>query len=192
VSGAHDAPGAGAARRRAALIVVSDRAATGERPDATAALMGPACAAAGFTLEDVVVVPDDVDRIRRALVECATKGGLVLTTGGTGVAPRDVTPEATRQVIEKEVPGLVEEIRRRSAGTNLKAIGSRAVAGTLSRSLVLNLPGRPEGAVEAFGFVAPVLPHLLALLEGPVADVSHQPVPEGSHRPGPERPPPAG
>ena len=164
-------------RRRAALIVVSDRAASGERPDASAALLRPACAAAGFDLAEVIVVPDDLDRIRRALVELATRGGLVLTTGGTGVAPRDVTPEATRQVIEKEVPGLVEEIRRRSAAQNLKAIGSRAVAGTLGKSLVLNLPGRPEGAVEALGFVAPVLAHLLALLEGPVPDATHTPYP---------------
>jgi molybdenum cofactor synthesis domain-containing protein len=177
VSGAPTTTGAGEGRRRAALVVVSDRAASGERPDATAALLRPACEAAGFALADVVVVPDDVDRIRRALVEAATRGGLVLTTGGTGVAPRDVTPEATRQVIEKEVPGLVEEIRRRGAAVNPKAIGSRAVAGTLGRALVLNLPGRPEGAVEAFGFVAPVLPHLLALLEGPVPDATHRPAP---------------
>jgi molybdopterin biosynthesis enzyme MoaB len=78
-------------------------------------------------------------------------------------------------VIEKEVPGLVEEIRRRSAQMSIKAIGSRAVAGTLGRALVLNLPGRPEGAVEAFSFVAPVLGHLIDLLRGPVADSSHAP-----------------
>lgn len=162
-------------RRRAALIVVSDRAASGERPDATAALLRPALAAAGFDLADVAVVPDDVDRIVEALRARIDQVHLLLTTGGTGVAPRDVTPEATGKVLEREVPGLVEEIRRRSAALNPKALGSRAVAGTASRTLVLNLPGRPAGAVEAFGFVAAVLPHLVDLLQGPVADSSHGP-----------------
>ncbi len=162
-------------RRRAALIVVSDRAASGERPDATAALLRPALAAAGFDLDDVAVVPDEVDRIVEALRARIDRVHLLLTTGGTGVAPRDVTPEATRRVLEKEVPGLTEEIRRRSAVLNPKALGSRAVAGTASRTLVLNLPGRPAGAVEAFGFVAAVLPHLVDLLQGPVADRSHGP-----------------
>ena len=167
--------GARPARLRAALLVVSDRAAAGSRPDATAALLRPALAAAGFDLEDVVVVPDEGPRIVEALRARLGAFPLVLTTGGTGVAPRDVTPEATRQVLEKEVPGLVEEIRRRSAAANLKAIGSRAVAGVAGRSLVLNLPGRPEGAVEAFGFVAGVLPHLIDVLRGPVDDSAHRP-----------------
>ena len=164
-----------ARRHRTALIVVSDRAAAGTRPDATAGLLRPVLAARGFDLEEVVVVPDERPAIAQAIRSCAATGGLVLTTGGTGVAPRDVTPEATRDVIEKEVPGVVEEIRRRSAERTLKAIGSRAVAGTVGKALVLNLPGRPEGAVEAFEFVAPVLGHLIDLLRGPVADESHRP-----------------
>jgi molybdenum cofactor synthesis domain-containing protein len=164
-------------RRTAALLVVSDRAASGVRPDATAALLAPALARHGFDLADTEVVPDEAPRIEAALRARVGRFGLVLTTGGTGVAPRDVTPEATRRVLEKEVPGLVEEIRRRSAERNLKAIGSRAVAGTAGTSLLLNLPGRPEGAVEAFEFVAPVLGHLVALLAGPVADASHAPAP---------------
>ncbi len=159
----------------AALLVVSDRAAAGIRPDATAALLAPALLAAGFHLGDVAVVPDEIPAIEAALRARLGSARLLLTTGGTGVAPRDVTPEATRRVIEKEVPGLVEEIRRRSAATNLKAIGSRAVAGTAGRTLLLNLPGRPAGAVEAFEFVAPVLPHLIALLGGPVDDATHAP-----------------
>jgi molybdenum cofactor synthesis domain-containing protein len=162
-------------RHGTTLVVVSDRAAAGTRPDETAALLRPVLAAAGFDLGTVVVVPDDGPRIEEALRTAARRGGLVLTTGGTGVAPRDVTPEATRRVIEKEVPGLVEHVRARSAATHPKALGSRAVAGTAGRALVLNLPGRPEGAVEAFGFVAEVLPHLLDLLAGPVEDRSHLP-----------------
>jgi len=162
-------------RYPASLLVVSDRAAAGTRPDATAALLRPVLAAARFDLVEVVVVPDERPQIAAALRARVDRHALLLTTGGTGVAPRDVTPEATLEVIEKAVPGLVEEIRRRSAATNLKAIGSRAVAGTVGRSLVLNLPGRPEGAVEAFQFVAPVLPHLIDLLGGPVSDASHDP-----------------
>ena len=168
--------------RRAALVVVSDRASAGTRPDQTATLLRPAVAAAGFQVEEVVVVPDEADRIVETLRSLCAKGGLVLTTGGTGVAPRDVTPEATRRVIEKEVPGLVEEIRRRSAETNPKALGSRAVAGTSGTALVLNLPGRPQGAVEAFSYVAAVLPHLVDLLAGPVPDGAHAPGGAGERR----------
>jgi molybdopterin adenylyltransferase len=164
-----------ARRHRTALLVVSDRAAAGTRPDATAGLLHPVLAARGFDLAEVVIVPDERPLIAEEIRECSKSFALVLTTGGTGVAPRDVTPEATRDVIEKEVPGLVEEIRRRSAERNLKAIGSRAVAGTAGTALVLNLPGRPEGAVEAFEFVAPILGHLIDLLRGPVADASHSP-----------------
>lgn len=158
---------------RTALVVVSDRAAAGTRPDATADLLRPVLRARGFSLDEVVVVPDERPAIARVLRERVDAFGLVLTTGGTGVAPRDVTPEATRDVVTREVPGLVEEIRRRSAERHLHALGSRAVAGTVGRTLVLNLPGRPAGAVEAFECVAAVLPHLVALLAGPVPDASH-------------------
>jgi molybdenum cofactor synthesis domain-containing protein len=159
----------------AELLVVSDRAARGERADRTADLLRPVLAAAGFSLERVHVLPDERARIREAIREAAGRVGLVLTTGGTGVAPRDVTPEATRDVIEAEVPGLAETMRAQGAQRNVRALGSRAVAGVLGRALVLNLPGRPEGAVECFGFVAPALPHLVALRRGPVADESHAP-----------------
>jgi molybdenum cofactor synthesis domain-containing protein len=155
--------------------VVSDRAASGERPDATADALREALAGAGFDLEDVLVVPDEAPRIVDALRVRVGRYDLVLTTGGTGVAPRDVTPEATREVIEKEVPGLAEEMRRRGATTNPRAIGSRAVAGVARSSIVLNLPGRPQGAVESFGFVAPVLGHLVDLLRGRAGDASHAP-----------------
>lgn len=160
---------------RTSLLVVSDRAAAGTRPDATAALLRPVLAARGFDLADVRVVPDERPQIAGAIRARVGAFGLVLTTGGTGVAARDVTPEATRDVIEREVPGLCEEIRRRSAERTPKALGSRAVAGTVGATLVLNLPGRPEGAVEAFEFVAGVLPHLVDLVRGPVSDASHGP-----------------
>jgi molybdopterin adenylyltransferase len=159
----------------AVVIVVSDRAAAGTRPDRTADLLRPVLAQAGFVLAETLVVPDERPRIAAALRTAAAKAPLVLTTGGTGVAPRDVTPEATRDVLDAEVPGLGEEMRRRSAALNPKALGSRALGGVLGQSLVLNLPGRPEGAVECFGHVAAVLAHLIALRRGPVADAAHEP-----------------
>ena len=96
-------------------------------------------------------------------------------TGGTGVAPRDVTPEATKDVLDFEVPGLAEEMRRRSVEKTIKALGSRALAGVRGRAVVVNLPGRPAGALECFEFVAGALGHLVALRRGPVDDASHLP-----------------
>jgi molybdenum cofactor synthesis domain-containing protein len=154
---------------------VSDRASRGERADETAALLGPALDIAGFDLVETVTVPDERPAIRQALIESCEKAGLVLTTGGTGVAPRDVTPEATRAVLEIEIPGLAEEMRRRSLEVTDKALGSRAVAGARGQTVVLNLPGRPAGAVECFEFVAGAIPHLVALRRGPVPDASHEP-----------------
>ncbi len=159
------------------LIVVSDRAAAGDRADATADLLRPVLSEAGFEPIDVQVVPDERTQIADALRTACERSGLVLTTGGTGVAPRDVTPEATRDVIELEVPGLAEEMRRRSAKVTLHALGSRALAGVRGRAVIVNLPGRPQGAVECFGFLAPVLPHLVALRQCAVDDDSHATAP---------------
>jgi len=161
--------------QRVVLIVVSDRAAQGLRADGTAALLKPVLEARGWELSEVKVVPDERDQISAAIRAAAARAPLVLTTGGTGVAARDVTPEATRDVLEAEVPGLGEEMRRRSGALTPKGLGSRALGGVLGHAVVLNLPGRPEGAVECFGFVAPVLAHLVALRRGPVPDASHGP-----------------
>ena len=157
------------------LIVVSDRASRGERADETAAQLRPVLEKTGFDLVETVIVADERPAIRDAVVAACERASLVLTTGGTGVAPRDVTPEATREVLEIEIPGLAEEMRRRSLEVTDKALGSRAVAGARGRALVLNLPGRPAGAVECFGFVAGAIPHLVALRHGPVPDDSHEP-----------------
>jgi molybdenum cofactor synthesis domain-containing protein len=157
------------------LLVISDRAARGERADETAEALRPVLGDAGFELRAVRVIPDDRGQIRTAIQEAADTTSLVLTTGGTGVAARDVTPEATRDAIELEVVGLAEEMRRRSAERTIHALGSRGVAGVLGRAVVVNLPGRPEGAVACFTFVAGALPHLVALRRGPVADGDHLP-----------------
>lgn len=157
----------------AAVLVVSDRAASGERPDETAQALRPVLEAAGFSLATVAITPDHRETLAQHLTEHAERYPLVLTTGGTGVAPRDVTPEATRDVLDFEVPGLAEEMRRQSVAKTIHALGSRAVAGVRGRALIVNLPGRPKGAIECFGFVAKALPHLIALLQGPVQDQTH-------------------
>ena len=157
------------------LIVVSDRAASGDRADATADLLRPVLAASGFDLTCRVVVPDERLEIADAIRQAAERTALVLTTGGTGVAPRDVTPEATRDVLDFEVPGLGEEMRRRSVDVTIKALGSRALGGVRGQAVVLNLPGRPEGAVECFRFVVGALEHLIQLRRGAVSDASHGP-----------------
>lgn len=156
------------------LIVVSDRASSGERADTTAARLRPVLEAKGFTLGAVHTVPDERDAIRTLIEACAARSALVLTTGGTGVTKRDVTPEATHDAIEFEIPGLAEEMRRRSVEKTIHALGSRQLAGALGRALVVNLPGSPRGAVECFEFVAAALPHLIAQLRGPVSDDSHE------------------
>ncbi|MDF1699685.1 MAG: MogA/MoaB family molybdenum cofactor biosynthesis protein [Planctomycetota bacterium] len=155
------------------LIVVSDRASTGAREDGTAEQLRPVLAAAGFALVDVLVVPDERDAIGGAIRTAAERTPLVLTTGGTGISDRDVTPEATRAVLDFEIPGLGEAMRAGSLALTIHAVGSRATAGALGRAIVVNLPGRPKGAVECFGFVAKALPHLVAVRRGPVEDASH-------------------
>ena len=157
------------------LLVVSDRAARGEREDETEARLRPVLAAAGFDLVDVRVLADERDAIADALRDAAERVSLVLTTGGTGIGPRDVTPEATREVLDLELPGLGEAMRRRSVGATIKALGSRALGGVRGRAVVLNLPGRPAGAVECFEAVAGALGHLIALRRGPVPDRAHEP-----------------
>lgn len=161
---------------KTSLIVISDRAASGERADQTADLMRPVLTEGGFDLVDVRTVADERSAIAAAILEAARAAPLVLTTGGTGVGPRDVTPEATLEVVDFEIPGLGEEMRRQSVETTIHALGSRATAGVLAgRAVVVNLPGRPQGAVECFGFVARALPHLVAVVVGPVSDQSHTP-----------------
>ena len=157
------------------LFVVSDRAARGERADQTADLLRPLLERAASTSSTSSSCPTSVSSSPTPSATACERADLVLTTGGTGVAARDVTPEATRDVLELEIPGLAEEMRRRSLETTPKALGSRAVAGARGRAVVLNLPGRPAGAVECLGYVLGALPHLVALRRGPVADGSHEP-----------------
>ena len=142
------------------IITVSDRAAAGEYED----LGGPALRAEvekrGWYVQAEAIVPDEVGRIQEAVRAFAAQGcGLILTTGGTGIAPRDVTPEAIRGLMRAELPGFGEAMRAGSLRTTPNAILSRALAAVVDRSLVVALPGKPAGAVECLGYVAGAVEH---------------------------------
>lgn len=159
--------GAGAARHRAAVITVSDRASAGVYEDRTGPAVAAFLAERGYEVAGVRVVPDERAQIEAALVEGASRDvALVLTCGGTGFSPRDVTPEATEAVCERRVPGLPEAMRAASARITDRAWLSRATAGIRGRTLVVNLPGSPRAAVENLEAVVGPLAHGLDILRG--------------------------
>lgn len=148
---------------RARVVVVSDSVADGSRQDRGGPALREALEAAGAVVDAVVVSADGIAEVAAALeAQAAGFAGLLVTTGGTGFGPRDLTPEGTRQVIEREAPGLAEAMRLVSPLGRL----SRGIAGTVGAALVLNVPGSPKGAVECLGAVVDVVPHALALLAG--------------------------
>ena len=151
-----------------AVLTVSDRSYSGERRDESGPALAEAARQFGGNVSHVAVVPDERERIEEALRQWADGGqvDVILTTGGTGVAPRDVTPEATAAVIEKRVPGLVEAMRSESVKVTPHAMLSRSEAGIRGKCLIVNLPGSPTGAVECFQIVAPALRHAVDLLQG--------------------------
>jgi len=158
-------------RYRAKVITISDKGSRGERVDTS----GPGLAEMlkrGYDVSGVVIVPDEADliadAIRREIDENAVD--LVVTTGGTGVGPRDVTPEATRRVIEKELPGFSEVMRMESFRITPHSLISRAVCGTRGTSIIVNLPGSPRAAAECLSFIEKALPHALEKLKGDPGD----------------------
>ena len=147
----------------AKILTVSDSTHEGSREDRSGPALAEALEQHGFVVADRRVAPDGVESVAAALSELATGfTGLVVTTGGTGFGPRDLTPEATRSVLEREAPGLAEAARAASPFGRL----SRGVAGTIGQCLVLNVPGSPKGATESLEAVVDVLPHALELLAG--------------------------
>lgn len=169
---------------KAAILTASDRCARGEQRDESGQALYAAMRARGAEIAAYEIVPDDVERIAAKLREMADMGvEVILTTGGTGIAATDVTPEATRQVLEREVPGIAEAMRAASLASTPHAMLSRAVAGVRGRTLIVNLPGSPKGAWQCLEVVLPVLEHAVELLQGPVRDESHRP-PPGWNTPG--------
>ena len=155
------------AERCTALVLTgSDRAAGGARDDVSGAAVADRLATLGFVVERATV-PDDRDLIEAALVAAAARHPLVVTTGGTGLTPRDVTPQATLAVIDYEVPGFAEAMRADGRAKTPLAILSRAVVGVRGRALIVNLPGSPRGAMESLASLEPVLDHALETLGGP-------------------------
>lgn len=161
------------------LVLASDRVSRGEREDATAEGVRQRLAAEGLNLEVVRAVPDEQRALEDALREAVADAPLVLTSGGTGIGPRDVTPEATRAVIEREIPGLGEAMRAASRASVPTADLSRALAGCVGASLVVNLPGSPRGAVECLDAVLPAVGHALRLLARQVVDCADDPSTRG-------------
>ncbi len=148
------------------IITVSDRAAAGEYEDLGGPALRAEAAKYGWTVAAEAIVPDEADRIQETIRSFGAQGcGLVLTTGGTGIAPRDVTPEAIRALMRTELPGFGEAMRAGSMKLTPNAILSRALAAVVDRSLVIALPGKPVGAVECLGFVAGAVEHGVKLAQ---------------------------
>lgn len=163
---------------RAAVVTVSDRSFRGERPDVSGPVLKALLEAAGAEIVEASLVPDDPAMIAQTLRRLADVQGceLVITTGGTGLSPRDTTPEATRQVIEKELLGMALALHQESLKQTPFAMLSRGVAGVRGRTLILNFPGSPKAVKECFSVIQPVLAHAVKLLrdEDPYADAEHR------------------
>lgn len=154
------------------IITVSDKGSRGERMDESGPAIREIVENAGWKVLDYILVPDERDRIQSEIIRMVDRERLdiVLTTGGTGLSPRDITPEATKGVIEKEIPGLAEAMRIKTMDSTPTAILSRAVAGTRGTSIIVNLPGSVKAVKENLNIILQVLPHGLEILQGRMGD----------------------
>lgn len=154
------------------VITVSDRASAGAMEDTSGPALVSLLTQAGFEVSGPEVVPDSVERITAAIIAgVSSDAALIVTTGGTGLGPRDVTPQATAALIDYEVPGIAEEMRRAGAGSTPLAALSRAMAGVRGRTLIINVPGSVKGATESLEAVIPVLGHAALMMRG---DTKHR------------------
>lgn len=153
---------------QAVVITVSDACSRGEREDTSGAALVQLLTDLGATIVERKILSDDLDPLAQTLIEFADRSdvNLIVTTGGTGLGPRDNTPEATQRVIEREAPGIAEAIRAESLKSTPMAMISRSVCGVRTGTLIINLPGSPKAVRETFAVIAPVLSHALDLLAG--------------------------
>jgi molybdenum cofactor synthesis domain-containing protein len=151
---------------RTGLLTVSDRSASGEREDLSGPALAEALPADGFEVTHRAVVPDDAGLIAQTLSDWSASCDLILTTGGTGLGPRDVTPEATLRVIERLAPGIAEALRADGLKHTPFSMLSRGVAGVRGQTLIVNLPGSPKGVREGMAVLQPILNHAVSLLRG--------------------------
>jgi molybdopterin adenylyltransferase len=161
---------------RFGILTLSDRSSRGERADASGPALADLIQGEGWSVVRQSLLPDNEPSIRDMLTSWvdSSEMDVILTTGGTGFSPRDVTPEATRAVIEREVPGLAEAMRAASLKVTPHAMLSRIVTGIRGKTLIVNLPGSPKGAVENLQVIIPVLPHAVQLLhEDPTSESTH-------------------
>ncbi len=157
---------------KAGVITLSDKGARGEREDQSGPEIIAILESLGIDVRESEIIPDEQDLIREILIDYADNKhlDLLITTGGTGVSPRDVTPDATLEVIEKEVPGMAEAMRRESAKLTPHAMLSRAVAGIRGQTLIINLPGSPRGVRENLSVILPALEHAVEKIKGDPSD----------------------
>jgi molybdenum cofactor synthesis domain-containing protein len=156
---------------RAHILVLSDASSRGERPDLSGPIVREILEAHGWQVDSSEILPDDLETIQRKLQVLTDADGCdaVVTAGGTGVGPRDVTPEATRAVIEKDIPGLAELMRAEGVKKTRRAALSRGLVGVRKGKLILNLPGSPKGARESLESIVDLLPHVVDLIQGRTA-----------------------
>ena len=152
----------------AGIITVSDKGSQGKREDLSGPAIAEMLAGAAIVIKQTLVIPDEKDQIQEAIINFADVENLdlILTTGGTGVSPRDLTPDATLEVIDKQIPGMAETMRYESSKITPHAMISRAIAGIRRRSLIINLPGSPKGAKENLAVILPALKHAIEKIKG--------------------------
>lgn len=164
---------------RFAVLTISDRSARGERPDTSGPALTEYIESKGGATSHYRIIPDDKIAIKTELIKLCENADcdIILTSGGTGITPRDVTPEATIEIIEKPIPGISEHIRTSSMQITPHAMLSRGVAGICKGTLIVNLPGSPKGAVESLSFIQSILPHAVAQIQNLPNSQNHTPLP---------------
>ncbi|MCP4364807.1 MAG: MogA/MoaB family molybdenum cofactor biosynthesis protein [Planctomycetes bacterium] len=159
---------------RAGVLTMSDKGSRGEREDKSGAVIKEILSEINAEIPLYEVIPDEMELITEKLNEWKDKVNLILTTGGTGVSPRDVTPEATRAVLDRELPGYPEAMRMESLRITPRAMGTRAVAGVAGQCLIVNLPGSPKAVEECLRVILPAIPHTIDVIQGNVDECARK------------------